>query len=150
MICRKTAIWSVQTVTWPVLKKRRKFEVGIYLSCDLDGHMTFFGLSYICHMTFIWHINGHIPLLFLSCDSYMLLIYLISFITDIPSINKSYTSHIKWIYHSYLIHITCIYNSYICHIKWMYHSYIIRIYCIYHSFTIHIFFIYHVLMQYVL
>jgi hypothetical protein len=75
--CRKTAIWQVQTVTWPVPEKRRKFEVGIYLSYDLHCHMTYFCLSYTSHMTYIWHTYGHIPVLYLSYDRYMTGIFLV-------------------------------------------------------------------------
>ena len=37
--------------------------------------MTYFYLSYTCHMTGIWHIYGHIPLIYLSYERYMWVIF---------------------------------------------------------------------------
>ncbi len=45
------------------------------MSYDDISHMTYFSRSYTCHITCIWHTYGHIPLLYLSYDSYMATIF---------------------------------------------------------------------------
>ena len=82
-------VWTdhMAVLPWPVPKKRRKFEVGIYRSYDLDGHMTFFYLLYTCHMTDIWQIDCHIPVIWQVYDRYM-------------TNSWSYPCHMTGIYHN--------------------------------------------------
>ena len=102
--------------------------------------------SYICHITGIWKIVGHISIIYAWLTDFRVLCLTrpllrlprISYTIHIPFIYLEYIIHITGINHSYIIHITWIYHSYIIHITWIYHSYNMNIKFIYYSYTIHI------------